>query len=95
MSVGSTESFTEGAELFDQEKYWSTVSTHTEPNPRAMEAEFKKPLSDRIDRNPLRTDGIYAEYVLDDVKVRCPSDAFRKHEVRQWESNKKDAEKKT
>jgi hypothetical protein len=93
MSVGSIESFTEGAELFDQEKYRSTISIHTEPNPRAMEAEFQKPLSDRINRIPLRTDGIYAEYVLDDVKVRCPSDAFRQHEIREWEKNKKDAEK--
>jgi len=96
MSVGSaTESFSEGAELFDQEKYKSTVSTYTEPNPRAMEEEFKKPLSDRIHRIPLRKEGIYAEYILDDVKVRCPSDAFRAHQVHLWNNLKKEAEEKS
>lgn len=92
MSVSSTESFAEGAEVFDQEKYWSLISTHTEPNLKAMEAEFKKPLSERIDRNPLRRDGIYAEYALDDIKVRCPSDAFRNHQVHLWNNHKKQAE---
>ncbi|MBS0649455.1 MAG: hypothetical protein JSS10_09585 [Verrucomicrobia bacterium] len=94
MSVSSIESFTEGAESFDQEKYKSLISTYTEPNPKAMEAEFKKPLSERIIRTPLRRDGIYAEYVLDDIKVHCPSDEFRKHQVHLWNNHKKQAEDK-
>jgi hypothetical protein len=37
---------------------------------------------------------VYAEFRVDDVKVRCPSDAFRKHQREQWHAEKTESEKK-
>ena len=80
--IAATE-FTEGTELFDQEKYWSQVSISIEPDPRTIDATFKQPLADRISQ-PFNTQGIYSDYRVDDVVVRTTSDAFRRHEVNQW-----------
>jgi hypothetical protein len=94
MSVTSaTETFTDGAELFDQEKYQSTVTSSFEPDPIQMEQNFKRPLSERITPIHSHSRGLYGEYRLDDVIVRCPSEAFRKHQAEQWNTNKKEAEK--
>ncbi len=93
MSVNSaTETFTDGAELFDQEKYQSTVTSSFEPDPIQMEQDFKRPLSERITPIHHHTRGIYGEYRLDDVIVRCPSEAFRKHQAEQWHTIKKESE---
>jgi hypothetical protein len=96
MSVNSaTDTFTTGPELFDQEKYWSTVSTSIEPDPKAMDEVFNKvPLADRISVLHSNRNSVYGEFRVDDVKVRCPSDAFRKHQKEQWHAEKTEAEKK-
>ena len=94
MSVTSaTETFTDGAELFDQEKYQSTVTISIEPDPIRMEQDFNKPLSQRIITIHSLTKNVYGEYGLDDVKVHCPSEAFREHQKQQWNAVKKEAEK--
>ena len=91
MSVSSaTESFTDGAQLFDQEKYQSTVSISIEPDPVQMEKDFQKPLNQRF--ITLYSDHAhYAKYRLDDVEVRCPSDAFREYQTNQWSIQKTEA----
>ncbi len=98
MSVTSaTESFTDGAELFEQDKYRSTVAIDIEPDindPHHMEHVFKRPLSDRIIPIHSHTQGVYGEFRLDDVRVRCPSEAFRRHQQHQWNNVKKEAEEK-
>jgi hypothetical protein len=93
MSVASATDFSEGPELFDQEKYWSQVSTAVEPDPKTIDEEFRKPLKDRIS-GPINITGKYAYYRLDDVDVRIPADAFRQYEVDQWTQAKKEAEGK-
>ncbi len=96
MSVSSaTETFIDGAELFDQEKYQSTVTTSLEPDPIQMEEDFKRPLSQRIIPIHSHTRNVYGEYRLDDVIVRCPSEAFRKHQEQQWNMVKKEAGEKS
>ncbi len=92
MSVSATD-FHEGAELFDQEKYRSQVSTSIEPNSQMIEADFKRPLTERIS-GPINIPGKYADYRLDDVIVRVPSDAFRRHQAEQWNRAKKQEEEK-
>lgn len=95
MSVSSvTETFTDGAELFDQDKYQSTVTISLEPDPIQMEQDFKRPLSERITPIQSHSRGIYGEYRLDDVIVRCPAEAFRKHQAEQWNTIRKEAEEK-
>ena len=93
MSGIAATDFTEGAEIFDQEKYWSQVSISIEPDAHFIDTEFKRPLSERI-AGPSNVNGIYAEYRVDDVVVRTTSDAFRRHEVNQWNQAKKEAEDK-
>ncbi len=94
MSVHSaTDSFTDGADLFDQEKYWSTVSTSIEPDPIAMETEFNKPLSERIILMPSGRHSTQEQYRLDDLIVRVPSAAFRQHQINQWQAQKTEADK--
>lgn len=84
MSVSSaTDTFTDGAQLFDQDKYQSTVSISIEPDPIQMEKDFQKPLNQRFITLHSGND-VYAEYRLDDVQVRCPSDAFREYQSNQW-----------
>jgi hypothetical protein len=96
MSVTSaTEIFTDGAELFNQEKYQSTVTTSFDPDPTQMEQDFKRPLSHRIIPIHSHTKSIYGEYRLDDVIVRCPSEAFREHQKQQWDTIKKEKEEKS
>jgi hypothetical protein len=96
MSVTSaTETFTEGPELFEQEKYKSTVTISIEPDPVQMEQDFKKPLSQRIIPMHSHTKNVYGEYRLDDVIVRCPSEPFREHQKHQWNTVKKEAEEKS
>ncbi|HEY5234742.1 MAG TPA: hypothetical protein VIJ14_01080, partial [Rhabdochlamydiaceae bacterium] len=96
MSVTSaTESFTDGAELFEQDKYQSTVQTSLEPDTTQIEQEFKKPLSQRIIPMHSHTKSVYGESRLDDVIVRCPSLAFRDHQKQQWNDVKKEAEEKS
>src|ERR1700675_4028536 len=95
MSVTSaTETFTDGAELFDQDKNKSTVTTSIEPDPIQMEQDFNKPLSQRIIPIHSHTKSVYGEYRLDDVMIRCPSEAFREHQKQQWNAIKKEAEGK-
>jgi hypothetical protein len=91
MSVTSATDFSEGPELFEQEKYRSQVSIAVEPDPNTIDQEFRKPLKDRIS-GPISTAGNYVNYRLDDIDVRVPSDAFRQHEVNQWAQAKKEAE---
>jgi len=94
MGISSaTETFTDSAELFDQEKYQSTVRTYQEPDLERIEETFQRPLSERIVR-PV-TKNVYGEYRLDDVIVRCPSDAFREHQVQEWNTLKKEADDKS
>lgn len=96
MSVNSaTDSFTDGAELFDQEKYQSTVTTSIEPDPVQMEQTFNRSLSRRIIAMHSPTKSIYGESRLDDVIVRCPSEAFREHQKQQWSVVKTEAEEKS
>jgi hypothetical protein len=96
MSVTSaTETFTDGAELFDQEKYQSTVTTSIEPDPVQMEQTFKQPLSQRIITIHSPKQSIYGESRVDDVIVRFPSEAFREHQKQQWSVVKKEAEEKS
>jgi hypothetical protein len=95
MSVTSaTETFTDGAELFDQEKYLSTVTTSLDPDPVQMERDFQRPLSQRIIPIHSHTKSIYGEYRLDDVIVRCPSEAFRQYQRQQWNVVKNEAGEK-
>jgi hypothetical protein len=91
----ATETFTDGAELFDQEKYQSTVTTSLDPDPIQMEKDFKRPLSQRIIPIHSHTKNVYGEYRLDDVLVRCPSEAFREYQRQQWNTVKQEAEKKS
>lgn len=92
MSVTSaTETFTDGAQLYNQEKYDSKVSISIE-DPIVLEKDdFEKPLAQRFitlySDNP-----VYAEYRLDDVAIRCPSDAFREYQRSQWSVRKAEAE---
>jgi hypothetical protein len=97
MSVTSaTESFTDGAELFEQDKYGSTVEIDLEPdldNPHQMEYPFNRPLSQRIVPIPSNTPNVDLTR-LDDVLVLCPSKAFRNYQKHQWNNVKKEAEEK-
>jgi len=95
MSVTSaTESFIDGAELFDQEKYQTTVTTSLDPDPTQIEQAFNTPLSQRIIQIHSYRDSIYGEWRLDDVLIRCPSEAFRKHQKQQWSALKNEAEER-
>ena len=87
MSVGGVD-FSEGAEFFDPEKHSGEVSIDVEPSPQKIESDFKRPLSERIS-GPITTRGIYSDYRLDDVSVRAPSEAFRRHQMSQWNDKKK------
>lgn len=96
MSVNSaTESFTNDAELFDQEKYQTTVTTSLDPDPTQIEQAFKNPLSQRIIPIHSHNESAFGEWRLDDVLVRAPSEAFRKHQKEQWGAVKKEAEEKS
>lgn len=92
--ISATDSFTDGAELFDQEKYRSTVSTSLEPDPIQMEKDFTRPLNQRIIAIHSSDREVYADYRVDDVHVHCTSDAFRAHQQNQWNNVKTDAESK-
>lgn len=85
MSVTSaTETFTEGPEFFDQDKYRSTVETSLEPDPIKMENDFQKPLSQRIIRIHSPTKSSHDKHRVDDVLVTTPSEAFRANQQQQW-----------
>lgn len=92
--ISATDSFTDGAELFDQEKYRSTVSTSFEPDPIQMERDFTRPLSHRIITIHSGDREVYADYRVDDVNVRCPSEPFRQHQLNRWSNAKTEAESK-
>jgi hypothetical protein len=92
MSVNSaTDTFTDSAELFDQEKYWSTVSISIEPDPIQMEEEFKKPLSERIFVIQSPPNSMRGKCRLDDVIVDSVTDAYRIHQKNQWNILKTEA----
>jgi len=92
--ISATDSFTDGAELFDQEKYRSTVSTSREPDPIQMEKDFTRPLNQRIITLHSSDREVFADYSVDDVHVHCTSDAYRAHQQNQWNNVKTDAESK-
>ncbi|HEX2579934.1 MAG TPA: hypothetical protein VHK67_06000 [Rhabdochlamydiaceae bacterium] len=87
-AISAAETFTDSAELFNQDKYKSTVEISLEPDPIQMEKDFQKPLSQRIIPIHTQTKSIYGDYRVDDVLVRCPSEAYRAHQQRQWDSAK-------
>jgi|GEM_PF-1647593 len=88
--TSATETFTEYAELFDQEKYKSTVEISLKPDPIQMENDFQKPLSQRIIPMSSPTKSIYEQYRLDDVVITCPAKVFRTYQQQQWDGVKKE-----
>jgi len=88
--TSATETFTERAELFDQEKYKSTVEISLKPNPSQTESDFQKPLSQRIIPMSSPTKSIYEKYRLDDVVITCPAKVFRTYQQQQWDGVKKE-----
>lgn len=80
------------ADDFYQEKYKTTVSEYSIPNPVEMEKQVKKPLSERIIVKPLQTDGIFETHIVDCVKVRAVADTVRQERIAAWSAKKNEAE---
>ncbi|HEX4839515.1 MAG TPA: hypothetical protein VFU89_03630 [Rhabdochlamydiaceae bacterium] len=82
--TSATETFTERAELFDQDKYKSMVEISLRHDPIQMENNFQRPLSQRITLLSSPTKSIYEKYQLDDVVITCPAKVFRTYQQQQW-----------